>query len=177
MQAGFSRPRCARSIGIGPPGGDAAEDAPCASKLFGKVVNLIGGAAVGVHDAHHLVPSLVRLGGRHIAYGLKPEQFTTLGQALIATLRRCLGDAFTPEVEMAWTVVYGFVSASMTAGLKATPAAPALGDCGSSGVASPMQATDSMKGQRQNLPARGPPLVGSKHREVKASGSQGPVCH
>lgn len=57
---------------------------------------------------------------RHASYGVSPEHLAVLGQALVQTLQRCLGDSFTPEVEMAWTVVYNFVSASMIAGLKST---------------------------------------------------------
>jgi len=104
-----------------PPAKDSED--PIAPKLFAKVVNLIGGAVVGVHEAQQLVPSLVRLGARHASYGVTQQHLTVLGEALVRTLRRCLDDACVPEVELAWTVVYGFVSASMLAGLTSTSTA------------------------------------------------------
>merc|ERR1712066_1015723 len=41
-----------------------------------------------------------------------------LGKAVIVTLAELLGDAFTPEVENAWNVVYGFTSSIMISGLR-----------------------------------------------------------
>jgi len=92
---------------------------PIAPQLFAKVVNLIGGAVVGLHDPQDLVPSLVRLGARHATYGVNQEHFSIMGKALVVTLRRLLGDSFTSEVELAWSIVFNFISASMAGGMQA----------------------------------------------------------
>merc|ERR1711920_837986 len=71
-----------------------------------------------------LVPLLMSLGGRHIVYNSNEAFWPLLGKAVNVTLAELLGDAFTPEVENAWNVVYGFSSSIMISGLRqATEAA------------------------------------------------------
>mmetsp|Transcript_40940 Transcript_40940/g.108205 ORF Transcript_40940/g.108205 Transcript_40940/m.108205 type:complete len:681 (+) Transcript_40940:76-2118(+) len=96
--------------------------APVAPQLYTKITNMIGGAVVGLHDAQSLVPSLVRLGARHCAYGVRQEHFGLLAKGLTGTLQKCLGEEFTPEVELAWSVVFNFVTATMVGGMQAAQA-------------------------------------------------------
>mmetsp|Transcript_89534 Transcript_89534/g.280212 ORF Transcript_89534/g.280212 Transcript_89534/m.280212 type:complete len:198 (-) Transcript_89534:162-755(-) len=85
--------------------------------LSSKILNVVGNSVAGQHDMQQLVPSLVQLGARHGAYGVREEHFTLLGKALMHTLREVLGEEdFPPEVERAWSTVYGFVSATMLGG-------------------------------------------------------------
>merc|ERR1712083_692043 len=58
------------------------------------------------------------LGGRHIVYNRNEAFWPTLGKAVNITLTELLGDGFTPEVENAWNVVYGFTSSIMISGLR-----------------------------------------------------------
>jgi hypothetical protein len=53
------------------------------------------------------------LGRRHLAYGVRDEHYDTVGGALLWTLEKGLGEAFTPDVKEAWTVVYGIVARVM----------------------------------------------------------------
>lgn len=53
------------------------------------------------------------LGQRHVAYGVKSSDYDTVGAALIATLEKGLGDAFTTEVREAWIACYVAISAEM----------------------------------------------------------------
>merc|ERR1712039_694884 len=48
-----------------------------------------------------------------------------LGQAINKTLRDLLGDDFTPQVENAWNIVYGFMSSIMVESLRAAREAAA----------------------------------------------------
>jgi hemoglobin-like flavoprotein len=41
------------------------------------------------------------------------EHYDTVGAALIWTLEKGLGSAFTPEVKDAWTMVYGVLASTM----------------------------------------------------------------
>lgn len=88
-------------------------------KLFAKVVNAVGTAVAGLQDLSKLVPMLTQLGARHFQYGVKEEFFHVLGKALVRALRDCLGGTFTLQVEVAWTMVYGFVSSIMLSGMQA----------------------------------------------------------
>ena len=49
-------------------------------------------------------------------YGVVPAHYDLVGDMLIKTLKDALGPDFTPEVQKAWTDVYGIVSATMQAG-------------------------------------------------------------
>src|SRR5512145_2946181 len=60
-----------------------------------------------------IVPAVEALGRRHVAYGVRPQHFTTVGQALLDTLAVGLGEAFTPEVRRAWAMAYGILAGVM----------------------------------------------------------------
>jgi hemoglobin-like flavoprotein len=78
-----------------------------------KLMTMLGLAVDGLDD-WELASEVVRgLGARHASYGVKPEHFDTVGAALLATLSKGLGDAFTPEVQEAWTACYVLVSSEM----------------------------------------------------------------
>jgi hemoglobin-like flavoprotein len=53
------------------------------------------------------------LGKRHVAYGVKPEDYDSVGAALLWTLEQGLGDDFTPDTKEAWATVYGLVATTM----------------------------------------------------------------
>jgi hemoglobin-like flavoprotein len=81
-----------------------------------KLVAMMAAAVAGIDDLPALVPVVKALGARHVGYGATPAHFEPVGQALLWTLRTGLADAFTPEVEAAWTKVYGVLAATMQAG-------------------------------------------------------------
>jgi len=87
-------------------------------KLFGKVLNAVGCVVAGLKGSSKLVPLLTSLGGRHITYNTNEAFWPALGKAVNITLAELLGAGFTPEVDNAWNVVYGFMSSIMIAGLQ-----------------------------------------------------------
>lgn len=72
-----------------------------------------------------IVPAVEALGRRHVAYGVKPQHFATVGQALLDTLAVGLGGAFTPEVRRAWAMAYGILAGVMQGAMQADKAAAA----------------------------------------------------
>jgi hemoglobin-like flavoprotein len=50
------------------------------------------------------------LGARHKGYGVKVDQYASVGSALIWMFQHTLGDRFTPEMEEAWLEAYAFIS-------------------------------------------------------------------
>jgi nitric oxide dioxygenase len=66
-------------------------------------------------DLSVVVPAVKALGRRHVGYGVRPEDYATVGSALLWTLQQGLGDAFTPGVRTAWAGAYGIVSSVMIA--------------------------------------------------------------
>jgi nitric oxide dioxygenase len=64
-----------------------------------------------------VAPYLVKLGARHVNYGVEPEHFPVVGAALMWTLEQGLGDTFTAEVRDAWAAAWEIVGGSMLTGL------------------------------------------------------------
>jgi len=93
-------------------------ESPALKRLFSKVLNAVGCTVAGLHDMSKLVPMLLKLGMRHIHYGVEEEHWPVLGEALDLTLKDLLMDAYTTEVRLAWTTVYGFMSSIMIEGLR-----------------------------------------------------------
>ena len=60
-----------------------------------------------------LVPAIEALGRRHAGYGVRAEHYETVGAALLWTLGQGLGEAFTPELERAWTEAYSTLASVM----------------------------------------------------------------
>ena len=85
-----------------------------------KLMTMIGTAVANLGNWANIAPAVAALGQRHAAYGVKIEDYDTVGKALIATLEKGLGDAFTPDVKDAWLACYGVVSAEMLGGAKAS---------------------------------------------------------
>jgi hemoglobin-like flavoprotein len=81
-----------------------------------KLFVMIATAVQGLSNLDKLVPQLKSLGARHGGYGVKSSHYDIVGDALIWTLAQGLGEAFTPDVERAWTRVYGLIAATMQAG-------------------------------------------------------------
>lgn len=78
-----------------------------------KLMQMIGLAVNGLSDLNRLVPAVEDLGRRHVGYGVKDEHYATVGTALLWTLEKGLGDAFTPDVKDAWATTYGVLSTTM----------------------------------------------------------------
>jgi hemoglobin-like flavoprotein len=77
-----------------------------------KLMNMLTLAVRGLDKLEQLVPAL---GRRHAGYGVTPEHYNTVGTALIWTLEKGLGEAFTPEVKEAWIAVYTLLAQTMQA--------------------------------------------------------------
>jgi len=66
------------------------------------------------------------LGTRHVSYGVRDKDYDTVGQALLWTLRKGLGEAFTPDVKTAWSEVYATLASAMQSGEERSVGAVAI---------------------------------------------------
>jgi hemoglobin-like flavoprotein len=78
-----------------------------------KLMNMIGAAVRGLDRLEQLVPVVQDLGRRHAGYGVEDRHYDTVGAALLWTLEKGLGSAFTPQVREAWATVYGLLASTM----------------------------------------------------------------
>jgi nitric oxide dioxygenase len=67
----------------------------------------------GLSNLQSILPAASALARRHVGYGAKPEHYPVVGGALLWTLEKGLGEAWTPEIAAAWTAAYGTLSGYM----------------------------------------------------------------
>jgi len=67
----------------------------------------------GLTNIEAVLPAASALAKRHVGYGAKAEHYPVVGGALLWTLEKGLGDAWTPETAAAWTAAYGTLSTYM----------------------------------------------------------------
>lgn len=79
---------------------------------------MIGGAVRGLDNPAPLIPVLKDLGARHVGYGVEEHHYDTVGEALIWTLQKGLGEAFTDELCDAWVAAYQLLSSVMLQGAR-----------------------------------------------------------
>jgi nitric oxide dioxygenase len=102
------------------------ELAPEARALFGedirsqarKTMAAVKLAVEGLGRLEEVAPYLIKLGARHVRYGVRPEHFEVVGGALLWTLEQGLGEAFTPDVREAWVEAWNIVSGAMLTGMR-----------------------------------------------------------
>ena len=75
-----------------------------------KLMATLGVVVNGLSNLESVLPAASALAKRHVAYGTKPAHYPVVGGALLWTLEKGLGDAWTPEVAAAWTAAYGTLS-------------------------------------------------------------------
>ncbi len=78
-----------------------------------KLMDMLGTAVNNLHQVEAIVPAVQELGRKHVGYGVKNEHYDQVGAALLWTLEKGLGDAFTPPVKEAWTATYGTLAGVM----------------------------------------------------------------
>jgi hemoglobin-like flavoprotein len=69
----------------------------------------------GLSDLPAILPAASALAIRHVSYGAKREHYPVVGAALLYTLEKGLGEAWTPDVAAAWTTAYEMLSGYMVA--------------------------------------------------------------
>jgi nitric oxide dioxygenase len=56
-----------------------------------------------------------RIAYKHVSLGIRPEQYTIVGEHLLASVGEVLGDAVTPEIAAAWSEVYWLFALQLVA--------------------------------------------------------------
>jgi hemoglobin-like flavoprotein len=69
------------------------------------------------------MPNLETLGRGHAHFGVRDEHYDTVGDALLWTLEKGLGEAWTAEARSAWTAAYTLVADTMRDGAASADAA------------------------------------------------------
>lgn len=71
-----------------------------------KLMQMIGVAVANLHQLEEVLEPVQALGKRHVDYNVTAAHYDTVGEALLWTLEKGLGDAFTEPVKNAWSKTY-----------------------------------------------------------------------
>jgi len=96
--------------------GDMTEQGRKLMKTIGVVVNSLG-------NLDTVLPAAAALAKGHVAYGVTASHYTPVGEALLWTLERGLGDAWNSDLSSAWTAAYATLSNFMIGAAYAKPQA------------------------------------------------------
>ncbi len=75
-----------------------------------KLMQALAFVVKGLKKPDTIIPVIQDLGRRHVHYGVQDAHYDTVGAALLWTLEKGLGEAWTAEVHEAWTAAYGLIS-------------------------------------------------------------------
>jgi len=78
-----------------------------------KLMATLGAVVIGLNDFDRIAPVAQSLAVRHVDYGVQPEDYAPVGEALIYALAQGLGAAFTTELKESWITAYAILSAVM----------------------------------------------------------------
>lgn len=70
----------------------------------------IAAYAKNIENLAALTAAVERIAHKHTSFNIQPEHYQIVGHHLIETLRELAPDAFTQEVEEAWTAAYLFLA-------------------------------------------------------------------
>ena len=86
----------------------------------GRQEQMLAGALSAVidhlEDGSWLTEQLAALGAKHVAYGVRPEMYEWVGDALLTSLAAAAGPDWTDELRAQWTEAYGTIVSLMRAG-------------------------------------------------------------
>jgi nitric oxide dioxygenase len=66
-----------------------------------------------LHTPEKILGPVKKLAVKHVDYGVRPEHYTYVGNALLRTLKKGLGREFTPELSDAWVEAFRMLAKVM----------------------------------------------------------------
>lgn len=78
-----------------------------------KLMTTLGVVVNGLSNLETVLPAAKELAVRHVDYGVTRDHYAPVGEALLWTLEKGLGEAFTAETKAAWTAAYSALSSVM----------------------------------------------------------------
>ena len=80
-----------------------------------KLMAMLATVVASLDRLDDLVPVAQQLARRHLGYGAQPAHYRVVGEALVDTLAKGLGDDFDAETRAAWLAAYDALSSVMIA--------------------------------------------------------------
>ena len=83
-----------------------------------KLMETLAAAVDSLDNFTALTPTLRAMGARHVEYGVQPEYYNLVRDALLWSMGQALQEDFDPETRTAWKSLLDLVIAEMLAGAK-----------------------------------------------------------
>jgi hemoglobin-like flavoprotein len=78
-----------------------------------KLMDMLNAVVARLDKLDELSEDIAAMADRHIGYGVKNNHYKLVGDALLWTLEKGLGNDWTPPVKAAWTEAYCVLSEAM----------------------------------------------------------------
>ena len=78
-----------------------------------KLLSALALVVRSLHTPEKIISAVEKLAVKHLDYGVKPEHYTYVGNALLRTLKKGLGPDFTPELSDAWVEAFRMLAQVM----------------------------------------------------------------
>ena len=78
-----------------------------------KLLTALAMVVRALHAPEQIVGPAKALAVKHLDYGVEPVHYTYVGNALLRTLKKGLGDQFTPELRDAWVEAFRMLAGVM----------------------------------------------------------------
>jgi hemoglobin-like flavoprotein len=78
-----------------------------------KLISMLGYIVGKLDKLESIIEEVARLAQRHVKYGVTPQQYQPVGEALLWTLEKGLGTNWNEELSEAWTLCYITLSGAM----------------------------------------------------------------
>ena len=88
-----------------------------------KLMTTLAVVVNGLDNLPSILPAASALAKNHVSYGVKPDHYAPVGEALLWTLERGLGASWTPPIAAAWTSAYATLSGFMIGEAYGSPVA------------------------------------------------------
>ena len=83
-----------------------------------KLLTILDHIIEKIDSLDDIIENVVKLAHRHEDYGVRPEHYTVVGEALLWTLEKELGPRWNEELKIAWTMCYVTMSTAMLQAMK-----------------------------------------------------------
>ena len=82
-------------------------------KQYEKLIDMLNAIVIRLDKLQEMSVEIQAMAQRHVGYGVKPAHYKLVGNALLWTLEKGLGDDWTQDVKAAWTACYTILADTM----------------------------------------------------------------
>jgi hemoglobin-like flavoprotein len=91
---------------------------PSVEQQHRKLIDMLSYIVSRIDKPETMMEDIKALGIRHEGYGVKPEHYKLVGDALLWTIERGMGKDWNNAMKAAWTAFYSMIATTMIAAAK-----------------------------------------------------------